>query len=99
MSDLIINLDFIPANLDGEPLMSDPLAKVVGKLLCESRNDTEYCLERYKMGKELYDTGKATFMDKDSPATQAMIAYLKLITNKYAGFSNEIKGQILEKFI
>lgn len=99
MADLVINLNFIPVNLDGEPLMDKPLSKVVGKLLCESNKDTEYCLERYQMGKSLYNTGSATFVDKESPETQTMIAYFKLITNKYSGFSNEIKGQILEKFI
>jgi len=36
MAEKVIDLDFIPVNLDGEPLMSTTLAKVVGKLLCEA---------------------------------------------------------------
>ena len=98
MADLIIDLDFIPVNLDGEPLMSNTLAKIVGKLLCESNKDTDHCLERYLMGKQLYDTGQAVFTDKDSIETQATITYFKQVCNQYTGFSNEIKGQILVKF-
>lgn len=99
MATKTIDLDFIPVNLDGEPLMSTTLAKVVGKLLCESTRDTEHCLERYLLGKGLYDTGKATFENSETPETLDMITYFKDVCNKYSGFSNEVKGQILLKFI
>jgi hypothetical protein len=41
MATKTIDLDFIPVNLEGNPLMSTTLAKVVGKLLCESTRDTD----------------------------------------------------------
>lgn len=99
MANKEVDLNFIPVNLDGNPLMNETLAKVVRKLLCESTRDTEHCLERYLLGKELYDTGKATFQNSETPETQGMIAYFKDVCNKYSGFSNEVKGQILLKFL
>lgn len=96
--DLVINLDFIPENLDGSPILRTTLAKEVGRLLCESI-DTEYCMEKYLMGKELFTTGAATFVDTSNQNTIELIAYFKNFCNKYQGFSNEIKGQILLKFI
>lgn len=96
--DLIINLDFIPKNLDNAPLLGKTLAKEVGRLLCET-NSFEYVIEKYMLGKELFDTGKATFLNSETIETQAMIAYFKKFCKEYQGFSTEIKGQILLKFI
>jgi len=98
MSDKIVNLDFIPTNLDNQPLMSCTLAKEIGRLLCET-NSYEYVLEKYTLGKELFETGKATFTNIESVETQAMIIYFKKFCEEYTGFSTQIKGQILLKFI
>lgn len=98
MSDLVIDLNFIPLNLDNQPLMSETLAKNVGRLLCET-GSTEYVLEKYLLGKELFETGKATFVNKESLETQAMIEYFKNFCKEYTGFTTQIKGQILLKFI
>lgn len=97
MSDLVIDLNFIPLNLDNQPLMSETLSKNVGRLLCET-GSTEYVLEKYMLGKELFETGKATFKDVETDSTKAMIAYFKKFCEEYTGFSTQIKGQILLKF-
>jgi hypothetical protein len=97
MADLEINLDFIPVNLDNQPVLGQTLAKEVGKLLCET-NSYEYVLEKYMLGKELYETGKATFKNTESESTQLMIEYFKKFCEEYTGFSTQIKGQILLKF-
>lgn len=98
MANLEINLDFIPKNLDNEPLLGQTLAREVGRLLCET-NSFEYVLEKYMLGKELFETGKATFTNIESVETQAMIAYFKKFCEEYTGFSTQVKGQILLKFI
>lgn len=92
-----INLDFIPKDLDGNPLTSETLSKEVVRKLCEA-SDTEYCLEKYMLGKELFETGKATFVDAETDATKALIEYFKKFCQEYGGYSNQIKGQILLKF-
>lgn len=98
MADLTINLDFIPKNLDGDPLLGNTLAKEVGKLLCESKG-TGYSLEKFQAGKSLFFTGKITFKNIESEETKASIEYFKKLCNEYDGWTNNIKGQILEKFI
>ena len=95
--DKIIDLNFIPTDLDGNNLMNETLAKKVGKMLCET-NSFEYVLEKYLLGKELYETGVATFVGADTPEGEAMLAYFKQFCKEYTGFSTEIKGQILLKF-
>ena len=98
MANLEVNLDFIPVNLDNQPLMGETLAKHIGRLLCET-NSYEYVLEKYMLGKELFETGKATFTNIETEPTMAMIEYFKNFCKEYTGFSTQIKGQILLKFI
>ncbi len=97
MADIIVNLDFIPVNVDGQPVMKLTLAKEVGRLLCEGK-DTEYCFEKYKYGKELFNTGEVNFGDDASPQVLGLVTYFKQFCNQYSGFTNEIKGQILNQF-
>lgn len=98
MADKIIDLNFIPLDLDGNPLTSEPLSKIVGKLMCET-NSYEYVLEKYLLGKELFNTGVATFTNVESVETQTMIAYFKKYCEEYTGFPTQVKGQILLKII
>ncbi len=97
MADLIVNLNFIPINLNGDKILGQTLAKEVGTLLCESIGSS-YSLEKYIFGKELYETGSATFVNTESQDTISIIAYFKNLCNMYPYWSNEIKGQILEQF-
>jgi hypothetical protein len=91
---LTVNLNFIPKDLDGNPLLGDTLAKVVGRLMCEG-TDNAYCLAKYQFGVTLFTTGQVQFADITDPATAAIIAYFQGYIEAYAGFSNQVKGQIL----
>lgn len=97
MADLTINLDFIPKNLDGNPILGQTLAKEVGRLLCESKGAGS-SFEKYQVGKSLFFTGQVVFKNVESEETKASIEYFKTMCNEYDGWSNEVKGQILEKF-
>ncbi len=97
MADLTINLNFIPVNLDGNNILNITLAKEVGRALCESIG-TSMSYEKYKVGKSLYTTGSYTFTDIESQETINIITYFKKLCENYGGWSNEVKGQILEKF-
>ena len=93
---LTINLDFIPTNLDGEPILGHTLAKEVGWLLCSSTG-TSYSMEKYIAGKQLFDTGSYVFIDTDDINTQAMIEYFKNLCENYPKWDNQIKGMILKQ--
>ena len=97
MATKTIDLDFIPVNLDGEPIMNTTVAKVVGKLLCESRNDRDHCLERYLMGKSLYDSGVAIFENSETPETQAMIDYFKIAYYEYVNIGQSNRQYIVQE--
>jgi len=97
MADLIVNLDFIPLNLDGAPLLGHTLAKEVGRVLCESKGSS-YSLEKYSYGKTLFDEGFVTFNNIESVETQATISFFKSLCDTYPNWSNDIKGQILQQF-
>lgn len=98
MADLTIDLDFKPVNLDGDFILHETLAKAVGKLLCEG-NGTGSADIKYQVGKTLYNTGLFTFTNIESEETKGLIAYFKTMCNEYPEWDNQIKGQILEKFI
>jgi DNA-binding ferritin-like protein (Dps family) len=95
--DLIINLDFIPTNLDNEPVMATTLAKEIGRLLCESTG-TGNALIKTMMGLELFNHGTATFKDVDTQQTKDMITYFKELCETYPTWSNKTKSEILKQF-
>lgn len=98
MAELKINLNFIPKNLDEAPLLGETLSKTLGRLLCEKKS-TEFTLEKYLLGKELFEKGTGTFLNTESEATQNFINHFKVFCENLNELPTEVKGQILIKFI
>ena len=96
--DKVIDLDFIPNDLEGSPMLGQTLAKDISVLLSNYSSDT-FVLEKYVLANELYSTGKATFKNVDTPEGLALLEYFKTFCETYRGYSNQIKGQILLKFL
>ena len=73
MSQLVINLDFIPTNINGDPIDNETCAKRIGTLLLTTTSmDKAY--EKGKWGRELLQSGTATF---NLPDDQPIVDYFQ----------------------
>ena len=97
MANLIVDLDFIPVNLNGDPLTGCPIGKIIGELLCDGKGFS-FIEEKYRIGKELYATNKATFLNSDTADGTVIIDYFKNLCKQYPYFDTQTKAQILAKF-